>query len=165
MTHSRLLPSFSSWPVFLLFPLIILSSLLFASDARSFGLPYSLGIRDSFMIAHSFAENPDFGPAQSLHGATYTCDCTFSCEKLHKRNNWVVDIGFAGTALKEELSKYNFKNLDDMFPGTMTTTEFMAQIICEGIAARMKSECNFKGSVEIKLHESHCAWATYTMDV
>uniref|UniRef100_A0A7S1BLS1 6-pyruvoyltetrahydropterin synthase n=1 Tax=Corethron hystrix TaxID=216773 RepID=A0A7S1BLS1_9STRA len=136
------------------------------ANGKSFGsLPYSLGIRDSFMIAHSFAGNPDFGPAQSLHGATYTCDCSFRCKKLHAKNNWVLDIGYASAVVKEELSKYNFKNLDEMFLGTMTTTEFMSQIICEGIAKRMRSEKNFRGSLEVKLFESHCAWASYTIDI
>ena len=32
---------------------------------------FSLGIRDSIMIAHSF-RGEEFGPAQNLHGATYT---------------------------------------------------------------------------------------------
>ena len=37
---------------------------------------YSLGVRDSLMIAHSF-KGSEFGPAQRLHGATYTCDVAF----------------------------------------------------------------------------------------
>jgi len=38
---------------------------------------YSLTVRDSIMIAHSFAGNENFGPAQNLHGATYTVDVEF----------------------------------------------------------------------------------------
>ena len=60
------------------------------------GAGYSLTVRDSIMIAHSFANNPSFGPAQNLHGATYTVDVTFKAKNLHPENKWVVDIGEAG---------------------------------------------------------------------
>ena len=41
-------------------------------------LPYTLAIRDSIMIAHSFHNHPSFGPAGGLHGATYTVDVEFA---------------------------------------------------------------------------------------
>ena len=28
--------------------------------------PYTLGVRDSFMVGHSFRGNPDFGPAANM---------------------------------------------------------------------------------------------------
>lgn len=56
-------------------------------------LPFALGVRDSFMIAHSFHDNPKFGPAGKLHGATYTCDVEFSAKDLVAETNWVIDIG------------------------------------------------------------------------
>ena len=56
-------------------------------------LPFALGVRDSFMIAHSFHDNPKFGPAGKLHGATYTCDVEFSAKELVADTNWVIDIG------------------------------------------------------------------------
>lgn len=56
-------------------------------------LPFSLGVRDSFMVAHSFHDNPKFGPAGKLHGATYTCDVEFSAKDLVAETNWVIDIG------------------------------------------------------------------------
>jgi len=34
--------------------------------------PHSLGVRDSFMIAHSFHNNPAFGPAQNLVCRSYS---------------------------------------------------------------------------------------------
>eukprot|EP01035_Chromulina_nebulosa_P016903 gene16903-22392_t len=52
---------------------------------------YSLGIRDSIMIAHSFY-GKEFGPAQSTHGATYTVDVEFITAELEERLNWVIDI-------------------------------------------------------------------------
>ena len=49
--------------------------------------------------------------------------------------NWVVDIGEASEALGAVLRKYNFQNLDEVFPGENTTTEFMCKVIlCSGLA-------------------------------
>ena len=163
---------------------------------------YSLGLRDSIMIAHSF-KGEEFGPAQSMHGATYTVDVEFhvkelvsdplslgytihegmrvhvwcgahafnctairlpnckaeglpSMPQLHSircivlptdeciwmllkkksggvplhqepRLNWVLDIGNGMDILKAVLAQYNFKNLDELFPGENTTTEFMCK--------------------------------------
>jgi 6-pyruvoyl-tetrahydropterin synthase len=67
-------------------------------------------------IAHSFHDK-EFGPAQKLHGATYTCDVDFSCESLAPKLNWVIDIGVASAILSKVLAKYNFQNLNEVFPG------------------------------------------------
>lgn len=53
--------------------ILFLSSLL---DSALASAGFSLGVRDSIMIAHSF-RGEEFGPAQSLHGATYTVDVEF----------------------------------------------------------------------------------------
>ena len=58
--------------------------------------PFALGVRDSFMIAHSFHNHPKFGPAGKLHGATYTCDVEFMSQELVPDTNWVIDIGYVG---------------------------------------------------------------------
>jgi len=125
---------------------------------------FSLGVRDSLMIAHSFHDHPSFGPAGGMHGATYTCDVDFLSEELHPEMNWVIDIGKASDILSKVLSRYNLKNLDDVFPDkTMTTTEFMCKQIHDDMRELLESECKeFKGAVRIKLWESHKAWATYT---
>lgn len=47
----------------------------------------------------------------------------------HTQVNWVVDIGEASEALGAVLRKYNFQNLDEVFPGENTTTEFMCKVI------------------------------------
>lgn len=116
------------------------------------------------MIAHSFHGNPKFGPAGSLHGATYTCDVEFLSESLDPETNWVIDIGKASDILSEVLKAYNLKNLDDIFPkGVMTTTEFMAKQIHDDIQKKLIADCKeFKGCVRVKLWESHKAWGTYT---
>ncbi|CAN0042293.1 unnamed protein product [Ascophyllum nodosum] len=119
---------------------------------------YSLGIRDSIMIAHSF-EGQEFGPAQQMHGATYTVDAEFKADALVEKSNWVVDIGAASEMLSSVLSKYNFKNLNELFPGENTTTEFMCKVIFDELVAKCGD--HFHGTLCIKLWESHKAWACY----
>eukprot|EP00537_Pseudo-nitzschia_pungens_P011602 CAMPEP_0172383526 /NCGR_PEP_ID=MMETSP1061-20121228/1393_1 /TAXON_ID=37318 /ORGANISM="Pseudo-nitzschia pungens, Strain cf. pungens" /LENGTH=182 /DNA_ID=CAMNT_0013111805 /DNA_START=38 /DNA_END=586 /DNA_ORIENTATION=- len=147
---------------------LLLLSVPFLGEAlgprRPSDLPYSLGVRDSLMIAHSFHGHPSFGPAGGMHGATYTCDVDFLSEDLHPETNWVIDIGKALDILGRVLSRYNLKNLDEVFPDkTMTTTEFMCKQIHDDIRELLETECQeFEGAVRIKLFESHKAWATYT---
>lgn len=82
---------------------------------------------------------------------------------MNKETNWVIDIGKAETIVAEVLAEYNLKNLDEVFPnGELTTTEFMAEKIYEGIKERLRADCNFAGEVSVKLWESHKAWATFT---
>ena len=125
--------------------------------------PYSLGIRDSIMVAHSF-RGKEFGPAQALHGATYTVDVDLLAQGLAPNVNWVVDIGEFSTMLGEVLAAYNFKNLDDLFPRENTTTEFMCRAIHNDLAARLGST---RGGMQlrVKLHESHKAWAAYSATI
>lgn len=49
---------------------------------------FTLGIRDSIMVAHSF-KGEEFGPAQGMHGATYTVDVDFTKPELVEDSNWV----------------------------------------------------------------------------
>ena len=126
-------------------------------------MPYSLGVRDSIMIAHSFHNHPAFGPAGGVHGATYTCDVEFQCRRLNPETNWVLDIGKASDVVCEVLQKYNLKNLDEVFgKDVMTTTEFMARQIHDDVQERLEQECQeFNGRVCVKLWESHKAWASF----
>ena len=123
---------------------------------------FVLGIKDSIMIAHSFSE--EFGPAHSLHGATYTVDVEFSSKNLVKGSNWVLDIGEASEMLTEVLKEYNFKHLNEIFPTENTTTEFMCRVIHGDMCSRLKQK-NWRGGLTVKLHESHKAWASYSKDV
>lgn len=127
---------------------------------------YSVCVRDHFMIAHSFTGDV-FGPAQKLHGATYVVDVEFRSEALDE-NGIVVDIGRAAQALHAELAALNYSNLDDeqIFAGKNTTTEFLAFVIFERMAARIRdgslgdSGDRLK-SLRVTLRESHVAWAAY----
>lgn len=139
--------------------LLLLSTWSFAADRA-----FKLGIRDSFMIAHSFHQHPAFGPAGRMHGATYTCDVEFGTDALNPETNWVIDIGKASEILAEVLAKYNFKNLDEVFAnGELTTTEFMARQIYADLREHLLAECqDFQGDVCVKLWESHKAWASFS---
>lgn len=115
------------------------------------------------MIAHSFS-GEEFGPAQNMHGATYTVDVDFLASGLVHKSNWVIDIGLASDLLAKVLGAYNFKNLNEVFPGENTTTEFMCRAIhrdlCQALAATRVNR--FSGEIRVKLFESHKAWASYS---
>jgi 6-pyruvoyl-tetrahydropterin synthase len=127
---------------------------------------YSVDLRDSIMIAHSLPD-PFFGPAQGLHGATFTVDASFIAEKLTPQNV-VVDIGKAMEALAATLKPLNYQNLDtlEMFKGQITTTEFLARHIFDRLAEAARSGGLGEGSdniteIHVLLHESHFAKASY----
>ena len=127
---------------------------------------YSVNVRDHFMIAHSF-RGAVFGPAQRLHGATYVVDLEFRRGELDA-DGIVVDIGLAAQALKDVLAALNFRNLDDdpAFAGRNTTTEFMARVVFDRVAARVAAgelgpHAAALDSLRVTLHESHVAWAAY----
>lgn len=130
---------------------------------------YTVCVRDHVMIAHSF-RGEVFGPAQRLHGATYVVDAEISREQLDA-DGIVVDIGRARDALREVLSEFDYRNLDEMeqFTGRNTTTEVLAHAVFERLAARMCSGVLGEAAqgacaLRITLRESHVAWAAYEGD-
>lgn len=131
---------------------------------------YSLTVREHIMIAHSF-RGAAFGPAQQLHGATYLVDTTFSRPALDA-NNLVVDIGLASEQLRAVLAPLNYSNLDadPALAGQNTTTEFLAGLIFDRLAAAIRAgELGETGRglthLAVTLHESHVAWASYAGDL
>jgi 6-pyruvoyl-tetrahydropterin synthase len=127
---------------------------------------FSVCVRDHVMIAHSFKDEL-FGPAQRLHGATYVIDVELRRKTLDK-HGVVVDIGRAGNALSAVLESFRYRNLDDdsSFKGTNTTTEFLAKVVFDRMAERIKQGELGPGSdglvsMKVTLHESHVAWAAY----
>jgi 6-pyruvoyltetrahydropterin/6-carboxytetrahydropterin synthase len=127
---------------------------------------YSVNVRDHFMIAHSF-QGAVFGPAQRMHGATYVVDLELRRPDLDG-DGIVVDIGLASQALHAVLQELNFRNLDEeaAFSGRNTTTEFMARVVFDRVAARIaagelgEAAAGLVGA-KVTLHESHVAWAAY----
>jgi len=127
---------------------------------------YTVSVRDHFMVAHSFSGDA-FGPAQRLHGATYVVDLEFSRRELDA-NGMVVDIGRAGDVLRASLAELNYRNLDEMpeFRDRNTTTEFLARVVFDRVAAALKrgdlgAEARGVASIRVTLHESHVARASY----
>jgi 6-pyruvoyltetrahydropterin/6-carboxytetrahydropterin synthase len=127
---------------------------------------YSVNVRDHFMIAHSFRGDA-FGPAQRLHGATYVVDAEFRRRALDA-DGMVVDIARATEVLRRVVGELNLRNLDDdpAFAGQNTTTEFMARVIFERIAAaiaagELGAHAGGLESLRVRLNESHVAWAAY----
>ena len=127
---------------------------------------HSVCVRDHFMIAHSL-KGEVFGPAQRLHGATYVVDAEFHRAELDA-DGVVVDIGRASEVLKEMLAELNYRNLDedDTLSGNNTTTEFLAYVIFQRLAARVRdgalgASALSLSSLRVTLHESNVAWAAY----
>jgi len=127
---------------------------------------FALEVRDHIMVAHSLPR-PAFGPAQGVHGATFTVDVAFFREGLNS-DNIVVDIGLALTILKSVLEPLNYKNLDELseLKGKLTTTEFL----CHHIFEQLKSEIGQEklgadskaiSRLRVTLHESHVAKAWF----
>jgi 6-pyruvoyl-tetrahydropterin synthase len=127
---------------------------------------FSLTIRDHMMIAHSF-RGETFGPAQRLHGATYIVDATFRREALDP-DNVVVDIGLASDQLRAVLDDLNYRNLDEEpdFAGVNTSTEALARVVADRLAARVEGgdlgdNAREISALAVTLRESHLASATY----
>ena len=130
---------------------------------------YSIKVRENILIAHSLPGEV-FGPAQNMHGATYLVDAEFFTDNLNKYNI-IMDLGIVSTILKEILKIYNYQNLDDIeeFKGVITTTEFLAEDICNKILSKLKNEYiddyNSLKKIKITLQESNVAWASYEKEV
>ncbi|MFF7333055.1 6-pyruvoyl trahydropterin synthase family protein [Streptomyces sp. NPDC090306] len=127
---------------------------------------FSITVRDHIMIAHSFRGDV-FGPAQRLHGATFLVDATFRREELDE-DGIVVDIGLATRELGAVVSELNYRNLDNEpdFAGVNTSTEYLARVVADRLAARIGQGALGEGARElagltVTLHESHVAWASY----
>jgi len=127
---------------------------------------FSITVRDHVMVAHSF-RGEVFGPAQRLHGATFVVDATFRRAALDA-DNIVVDIGLATRELGAVLAEVNYRNLDDEpeFAGVNTSTEFLAQVVADRLAARVHAGALGEGArglagIMVTLTESHVAWASY----
>jgi 6-pyruvoyl-tetrahydropterin synthase len=125
---------------------------------------FSVTVRDHMMVAHSFS-GAVFGPAQQLHGATFVVDATFRRPELDA-DNVVVDIGLATAQLREVLADLTYRNLDEIFPGTNTSTEWLAGLVADRLAERIQSGALGAGAqgiaaIVVTLHESHVAWASY----
>ena len=131
---------------------------------------FSVTVRDHILVAHSF-RGAVFGPAQQLHGATFVVDATFRRPELDD-DNIVVDIGRASEELHAICGALSYRNLDDDpdFAGINTSTEFLAKVIADRLAAKAADGSLGAGAagltgIAVTLHESHIAWAGHERDL
>lgn len=94
-------------------------------------------------------------------------DATFRRAELDA-DGIVVDIARAADELKSIVGAFNLRNLDDEpeFAGANTTTEVLARVIADRLAARVHAgalgvEAGDLAGLSVTLHESHIAWASY----
>jgi 6-pyruvoyl-tetrahydropterin synthase len=127
---------------------------------------FSVTVRDHMMVAHSFRGDV-FGPAQRLHGATYVVDATFRRPTLDA-DHIVVDIGRAAELLHAVLAELTYRNLDEMpdFVGVNTSTEMLAKVVADRLAAQVRDGALGDGgrelaAIAVTLQESHVASAGY----
>jgi 6-pyruvoyl-tetrahydropterin synthase len=127
---------------------------------------FGVTVRDHMMVAHSL-RGAVFGPAQQLHGATYVVDATFRRAAL-TADGIVVDLGRAAEVLRGVVAELTYRNLDEhpAFRGRNSTTEVLAQHVAERIAEQIRAgafgpEGAALCGLEVALHESPTAWATY----
>ena len=130
---------------------------------------FAVEVRDHIMIAHSLP-SPVFGPAQGMHGATFTVDAAFFTEDLDAQG-LVVDIGLATEALAQALEPLRYQNLDAVpeFAGKFTTTEFLCRHVFDRMREMIGSGALKDGGrvrrLRITLHESHLARAWFEAEV
>lgn len=130
---------------------------------------FALEVQDHIMIAHSLPSEV-FGPAQGMHGATFTVQAAFFTEDLDE-HGLVVDIGLAMEVLNQVLAPLRYQNLDEVpeFKGKFTTTEFLCRHIFDGTKAKLVAGAlGDRGRVKrikITLEESYAARASYEGEV
>ena len=125
---------------------------------------YSITVSHHFMSAHSLAGDI-FGPAQQLHGATYVVEVELRQESLDQYGV-ICDIGRALDLLKEVISEFDYRNLDEIteFREQNTTTEFLAGEIHRRLARRIKEGAlgvEKLAGLKVVLRETPVAWAAY----
>ena len=80
--------------------------------------------------------------------------------------------GRATETLRNILSALNYRNLDEepAFAGLNTSTEWLAQVIADRVAARINDgalgeTARGLAGLAVTLHESHIAWASYEREL
>ena len=124
---------------------------------------YTVGVRDHISIAHSLSGEA-FGPAQRLHGATYTVSVELEREELSP-DDIVLDIGTLREELAHVLTALNYQNLDEhpAFREKRSTAEMIARYIHRELGRRLP--ISLGGTLTVTLDESQVAWARYRAPV
>ena len=126
---------------------------------------FSVGVSDYCMVAHSLAD-PVFGPAQRLHGATYTVEVEVRSSALGG-HDVVMDLGALRTIVRRVLAPLDYSNLDEhpAFPGRTSTTErlaaYLAQVIADAIGELPEDARPVEpAALQVRLRENPNAWAS-----
>jgi len=124
---------------------------------------FSVSVRRSVMLAHSL-KGAVFGPAQGVHGATFTIEARFFRPALDE-NGIVCDIGAATDALAAATAPLDYAFLDEKpeFAGINTTTEWLAQWVWGRLADAVRGGALGDGlsRLQVTLRETPDAWADY----
>ena len=130
---------------------------------------FAVEVQDHIMIGHSLPSEV-FGPAQGLHGATFTVNLAFFASDIDK-HGLVVDIGLATKVLSEVLEPLRYKNLDELeqFNGKFTTTEFLCKYIFDQVLIELKqgklADDSRVEKLRVSLQESYMARAWFEGEV
>jgi 6-pyruvoyltetrahydropterin/6-carboxytetrahydropterin synthase len=129
---------------------------------------FSLSVTDHIMVAHSFAD-PFFGPAQRLHGATYSVELTVRTPALGP-HHVVMDIGAMRSILREVLAALDYTNLDEhpAFPNRTSTTERLAEYLAHAVGKEIAAvppdaAPPAPATLSLLLRESPVAWASFEL--
>ena len=126
---------------------------------------YSVKITSFFSIAHSL-NDPIFGKAQKVHGATYELEAEFFSTQLNE-HNVVLDMDLCTKMIQDILNELNYNNLDEMdqFAGKLTTTEFLAEYIYSRLQEQYGDEIRrinpWIKSIKITLKENQLLSASF----
>ena len=122
------------------------------------------------MVAHSLPD-PTFGPAQRLHGATYTVEVEIASKALG-RHHVVMDLGALKDIVRQVLAPLDYSNLDEhaAFKSGLSTTERLAEYLAEEIAGAIaqlpeQARPTEPASLHVRLRESPNAWAGFVRPI
>ena len=118
---------------------------------------FSISVRDHVMCSHSL-RGEVFGPAQNRHGATYAVTAEFRGPALDE-HNVLLDLGWAQRTLGDALAPLRYADLDAVFPGQNTTTEFLCRFVHGELASRLPT--GFRGVIRVELVENPQMAAAY----
>jgi 6-pyruvoyl-tetrahydropterin synthase len=130
---------------------------------------FAVEVQDHIMVGHSLPAEV-FGPAQGMHGATFTVNAAFFAEQIDE-HGLVVDMGLAMQALSSVLEPLRYQNLDELpqFDGKFTTTEFLCKYIFDSMLTYLhEGKLADNGRVKklrITLGESYVARAWFEGEV
>lgn len=124
---------------------------------------YTVGVRDHIMVAHSL-QGEQFGPAQRLHGATYTVGVEVDREELSSAGV-VIDTSVLRDAVRSVLSELDYHNLDEhpAFEGKRSTPELIARYIHRELGRKLPVSAGT--TLTITLDESPAVWVRYRAPV